>query len=57
MGHLAGVLHYARLESLARDKYSSLYGPIVSYREYVHKKLESYITLGWKGLPGANTLA
>ncbi len=29
----ARMLHYAGLESLARDKYSSLLGPFVSYEE------------------------
>ncbi len=27
----AGVLHYTRMESLARDKHSSLSGPLLSY--------------------------
>ncbi len=29
----AGVLHYTRLEMLARDKHSSLFGPFISYIE------------------------
>ncbi len=29
----ARVLHYARLEKLAREKHSSLFCPVVSYEE------------------------
>ncbi len=53
----AGVLHYTGLERLSRDKYSNLFGPFVSYDDNEVPALLSSIMLGWKGLPGTNTLA
>ncbi len=66
------MLHHARLEGPARDKHSSLLGPFVTFEEngefeirgciqnfFTNRdiKLECYITLGLKGLPGTNNLA
>ncbi len=50
---IARILHYTRLESLAKDKRTSLLGPFVRYEENVVLRL---LLLSWKLKNGSNKL-
>ncbi len=50
---IARILHYTKLESLAKDKRTSLLGPFVRYEENVVLRL---LLLSWKLTNGSNKL-